>query len=136
MLPEPVQYYSRKTGSRHHHDRPWRDVLLMRARVTNLGFILLLTFSVFSCLLNLYYWLFSGPRTSTWIVRPHSIWSTISRDNVISSLEHLVIVPGHAVWKGSRQEDTLVEDAWLMESFQYGDKAARINAYHKHISHG
>ncbi|KAI0089908.1 hypothetical protein BDY19DRAFT_941410 [Irpex rosettiformis] len=103
MLPTPVQFYSRKYGPQHHHKRPWRDVLLTRARVTNLGFILLLTFFALSFLLNLYYWFRPEPRLQLQVPLPRSILATIARDEPISSLEHLVIVPGHSIWKGSRE---------------------------------
>lgn len=136
MLPTPVQFHSRKSGSWHQHQRPWRDVLLTRARITNLGFILLLVSFSLSCLLNIYHLWSVEPYSQSQTLSPHAIWSTITRDSKLSSLEHLVIVPGHAIWKGSRQEDTFVEDEWLMESFQQGDKAARITAYHEHISRG
>ncbi|KAI0692605.1 hypothetical protein BC835DRAFT_1277460 [Cytidiella melzeri] len=139
MLPTPASLYSRNHRSRYHHQRPLRDVLLTRARITNLGFLLLLGFAVLSCLLNLYYWLFAEqqPRHPPLdFLSPHSILATIERDKALGALEHLVVVPGHAIWTGSKPEDSYVEDEWLMESFQQGDKAARIQAYHQHISRG
>ncbi len=52
----------------------------------------------------------------------------------ISQLDHLVMVPGHAVWTGSRASDVLDENHWVLESYQRG--GGRVAAFVKHIQYG
>lgn len=143
MLPAPVSFHARR-DSKYRSKRRLRDILLTRARVTNLALFLLAAFSAVSFLFNLSYYLRTdsapAPPPSKQILPdfavPYSIITTVARDKALPALEHLVIVPGHAIWEGSRQEHSLDEGSWLMDSFQNGDKKARIVAYHEHIVRG
>ena len=135
MLPAPVTLYE-KRGSRGRSTLKTKDVLLARARVTNLGLILLLSCSALSFLFNLGFWLSSGPVVYPIPenVSPQSILATIERDRVLHSLDHLVIVPGHAVWKGTHPERALEEDNWILEPYQRG--GGRVDAFYNHIMQG
>lgn len=137
MLPFPVSSHTRR-DSKYRVQRRLRDVLLSRARITNLGFYLLAASAAFSFFINLTYYFFSEPPRYpfTDYSSPYSILATVERDSTLHSLQHLVIVPGHATWTGSKIEESFDEESWLMDSFQQGDKTARINAYYNHIVRG
>lgn len=146
MLPLPASFrvrqpspFSRTTRKSY---RSTRDVLLTRARVTNLGLLLLVSFAALSFLVNLIFYLSSGgesePQNSKLRASPHtrpsSILSTIQRDPTLSSLSHLIIVPGHAIWKGTDSARILDEDDWVLESYQHG--GGRVAAFYNHIVAG
>jgi hypothetical protein len=89
---------------------PWRQRLGARSRVTNLGILLLLSFSVLSLFLNLRLWLSSGdPRGHP--PKGWASWDTFfgdTPDTLLNSLpepakgtenlNHLIVVVGHAIW--------------------------------------
>lgn len=142
MLPTPVSIHARR-DSKYRSRRRLRDVLLTRARVTNLALVLLAAVSAVSFFFNLSYYLYSTPppppappHPLASYAAPYSILATVARETALKSLDHLVIVPGHAIWEGSRPQDGFDEKSWLMDSFQLGDKEARIRAYHEHIIRG
>ena len=141
MLPLPATF-SRGLGRGHassRHYRSPRDVLLARARITNLGFYLLAALAAASVLLNLSHYL-SSPSPSLHsrndpggpYAAPHAVIETIARDRALGELEHLVLVPGHAIWRGSRAEEGLDEDRWVLEPYQRG--GGRVAAFVKHIA--
>lgn len=135
-LPTPV--------SSSKHRRPFRrsdvpitparvlDILLSRARVTNLGFLVLAVFAVISIIYNLSFH-FSGPRRP-WDAPPESILSTISRSAGSSNIDHLIIVPGHSIWTGSDPSLRYNEDQWILETYQQG--GGRVEAFVSHIVRG
>ncbi|KAG7090942.1 hypothetical protein E1B28_010014 [Marasmius oreades] len=127
MLPTPVSLSKRKPFRR---ETQRLRLLLTRARITNLGVLLLFLFALASVVLNLTYWLtWPLPITSY----PHSILSTISRRQ-FEGLDHLIVVPGHAIWIGSKAEDRFNDDLWTLESYQ--KQGGRPEAFFKHISKG
>ncbi|EJF60459.1 hypothetical protein BD309DRAFT_931037 [Dichomitus squalens] len=138
MLPFPVAFSSR-TDSRTRHYRSTRDVLLTRARITNLGFLLLAGFAALSFLLNLWHYFTDlttyepqegrGPYSA-----PRGIWETLQRDKSLEEIDHLVMVPGHAIWKGMSVEERLDEDQWVLEPYQRG--GGRISAFFAQIVGG
>ena len=141
MLPLPVSFsrgYTRGHVAPRLHRRSLRDVLLARARVTNLGFYLLAAFAALSVLLNLLHAL-SAPRPDPDAhasaggpyAAPRGIWDTIARDRALAELDHLVLVPGHAIWRGNSVEERLDEDRWVLEPYQRG--GGRVAAFFKHI---
>ncbi|KAI0737622.1 hypothetical protein C8Q80DRAFT_1114973 [Daedaleopsis nitida] len=133
MLPFPASLSSRRpTGSRHY--RSTRDILLTRARITNLGFGLLVAFAAFSFVLNLTYYfskehayVHEGPYAS-----PRGIWDTLPRQHALEDVDHLIMVPGHAIWKGTTADARLDESQWVLESYQRG--GGRVAAFNRHIS--
>lgn len=135
MLPTPVSFYSRR-GEKLRSQRNTRDVLLARARVTNLGLLLLMSFCVLSFLFNLGYYFSSEPgmRGSGHPITPSSILATVERDKKLHSLDHLVMVPGHAIWTGAHSDRGLDEENWILEPYQKG--GGRIAAFYNHIRRG
>lgn len=139
MLPLPVTLSaSRRDHSRRHpggsrHYRSTRDILLTRARVTNLGFFILAAFAAVSFLVNLT-WYFSEPADYTHestYAAPKAIWETLPRERSLAELDHLIVVPGHAIWKGTNLEARFDDDQWVLEPYQRG--GGRIAAFFKHI---
>lgn len=109
-----------------------RDILLSRARVTNLGFLVLAVFAFLSFMYNLSFY-FSYARIP-WDAPPESILSTISRSAGSSSIDHLIIVPGHSIWTGFDPALRLNEDQWILETYQQG--GGRVEAFVSHIVRG
>jgi hypothetical protein len=59
---------------------------------------------------------------------------TISRRPDIQALDHLVVVPGHAVWLGPLSNSRLDDDEWILETFQRG--GGSVAAFISHIERG
>ncbi|KAM5533067.1 hypothetical protein V8D89_013282 [Ganoderma adspersum] len=152
MLPLPASFsrtHPRRPGyslgvsltGRRAHYRSTRDVLLSRARVTNLGFFLLAAFAALSFLLNVFHY-FTDPSGSSshdggihiLTAAPRGIWETLQRDRTLREIDHLIMVPGHAIWTGRSVEERMDEDAWVLESYQRG--GGRIAAFFRHIAGG
>lgn len=109
-----------------------------RSRLTNLGVWLLAAFACISFLYNLAF-IFSSsstyPRSSGVGYRPpESILATIQRDETLERLSHLIVVPGHAIWSGSKQDQVLDEELWTLEDYQRG--GGRVSAFVDHIRQG
>lgn len=135
-LPAPVSYSKHRRIFRRNAPVTTHrtiDVLLARARVTNLGFIILSSFAVLSFLYNLHLH-FSYYPPESWRAPPLSITSTLSRPKSFRELNHLIIVPGHSIWKGSDPDLRLDEDEWLLEPYQKG--GGRVSAFVSHIARG
>lgn len=131
----PLYRSSRIRSSHHHVSRV--DFLLTRARVTNLGLLLLAGFATLSFLFNLGFYFSPSRRTLSSVisyVRPYGIWSTLERDETLAGLNHLVIVPGHAIWKGLDAERRFEDDEWVLEEYQRG--GGRVSAFVQHITQG
>ncbi|EPQ26036.1 uncharacterized protein PFL1_06489 [Pseudozyma flocculosa PF-1] len=133
---------SGQPGSISLHDR-----LSSRSRVTNLGIVLLLGFASLSALLNLRYMIFGAhgsgqapppPGFASWATfhgyTPDSLKEVVPAPrNGTSNLNHLVLVPGHAVWAGCdvRQRDN--DENWILEDYQRGGS---VKTFFKHIEKG
>uniref|UniRef100_A0A0W0FWN4 Xylanolytic transcriptional activator regulatory domain-containing protein n=1 Tax=Moniliophthora roreri TaxID=221103 RepID=A0A0W0FWN4_MONRR len=63
-------------------------------------------------------------------------WQSDSADDglLVDLLDHLIVVPGHAVWHGSKIEDRLDEDFWTLEPYQ--KNGGRPEVFFQHISKG
>ena len=111
-------------------------MLLTRARVTNLGFGLLAGIAALSLLVNLGYYFSSSPEPHHTLgsLAPHAIYSAIDHGNHLRTLDHLVIVPGHAIWKGTSAKHVFDEDSWHLEPFQRG--GGSVQAIYNHIARG
>ena len=155
MLPLPASFsrtHPRRPGyslgvsltGRRAHYRSTRDVLLSRARVTNLGFFLLAAFAALSFLLNVFHYFTDPSDGSSYEGRlggvhsvnaaPRGIWETLQRDRTLREIDHLIMVPGHAIWTGRSVEERMDEGAWVLESYQRG--GGRIAAFFRHIAGG
>jgi hypothetical protein len=132
MLPTPATV-PRHSGLRYNASvtrRRTLSVLFSRSRATNLSLLLLATFAVFSFLLNIrYYFSLSLAHTP-----PSSILSTFARQKGLEDLVHLIIVPGHAIWKGNNAEQIMDENEWILEPYQRG--VGGVSAFYNHIVRG
>ncbi|TFK53893.1 hypothetical protein OE88DRAFT_1675182 [Heliocybe sulcata] len=136
MLPAPVSFARRGGFRRSSNALNQRriDVLLSRARITNLGVLLLCAATALSLLYNISYWFSSRGVSNGDSQAPWSITDTIERDASVQHLSHLVVVPGHAIWKGANPTVIMNEDDWILESYQKG--GGRVNAFYEHIKGG
>lgn len=157
MLPAPVtldrsRRQFAKLGLRHAS-------LLGPARFTNLAVLLLSAIACASLLLNLHVYLAApavgraslpGSERSNTISHENSpvihaspdrdaslvdgIVQYITRPAHARNLTHLVIVPGHAIWKGTEPQMRMSEEDWELASYQKG--RMRVNAFFSHIVRG
>src|SRR5882757_3670977 len=100
MLPSPISAGRTRTFySRTHRSTNIIDLLLTRSRLTNLGLVLLSCATSLSLLLNFYQYssLDNAPHHSL----DDDSTQIPAREPWMSSLTHLIIVPGHAVWTGT-----------------------------------
>ncbi|EPQ57642.1 hypothetical protein GLOTRDRAFT_115482 [Gloeophyllum trabeum ATCC 11539] len=141
MLPAPVSLVKRGGFRRSSNAsrRRLTDDLLLRARITNLGLLLLSAVTAVSLLYNLSYVFATRHASITELnihgsLGPWSIADTIQRDAGIQKLSHLIIVPGHAIWKGSDPTRVLDEEDWILEPYQRG--GGRVGAFLQHIKGG
>lgn len=58
----------------------------------------------------------------------------IVRPEYARNLNHLIVVPGHAIWKGSRPELRMDDNEWVLEPYQKGK--GRVRAFFSHIVRG
>lgn len=136
MLPTPVSFSKRRTF-RRNATAPRRkliDVLLARARLTNLGVVLLGFVAALSLISNVRFWFFPPTYSRSAYGTPIGILATISRNKSLQNLDHLIIVPGHAIWKGADPELRSNEDEWVLEPYQRG--GGRVTAFFGHILKG
>lgn len=135
-------HYNATSGRSRSFD--YRATLLSlggRSRLTNLGVLLLAAFGCVSFLYNLVF-IFSSSSTyphSSGVgfvgyTPPGSILATIRRDETLERLSHLIVVPGHAIWLGSKQDEALDEELWTLEDYQRG--GGRVSAFVDHIKQG
>ena len=64
---------------------------------------------------------------------PLSIETTIERDTRFTELNHLVMVPGHAIWIGSDIARVEEDGEWILENMQ---KGGSVKTYLEHIKKG
>lgn len=109
--------------------------LRTRSRLTNLSVLLLAAFACLSFIYNLSFEL-SSPFYDAHFnySTPSSILTTIERNERLTSLDHLIIVPGHAIWTGIKPEHAWDEEFWTLEDYQKG--GGRISAFIDHIKQG
>lgn len=134
MLPTPASSANRRAFRRFVSPRKrLLETLLTRSRVTNLAVAILAAICALSVLWNIYFYF----TVSQAIARPgtvSAVFSTIDRHHKLSQLDHLIVVPCHAIWKGVDAASRLDEDSWILEPYQKGSK--RIAAFYDHIAQG
>lgn len=137
MLPSPAHTRKRLQGG-------YPASLRQRSRITNLGVILLVSLLSFSLFLNLRQWLtYSTSRGSQFPVTSEYIDSSLVEKNSDSHLisqnepinaKRLIIVAGHAIWKGCLPERRLDHEDWVLEPYQRG--TASVGTFVTHITTG
>ncbi|TFK44485.1 hypothetical protein BDQ12DRAFT_730541 [Crucibulum laeve] len=65
---------------------------------------------------------------------PSSVLSTINRSPTVNNLDHLILVPCHAIWVGTKSSAYMDEVNWILEPYQRGGN--RIAAFLEHIKQG
>lgn len=118
------------------------SALRSRTRLTNLGVAVLSLVLSVSLLLNLRTYRAThvlgsdGIGVSLWSAQagtPPSIERTINRDPRFQELDHLIMVPGHAIWVGNDVEAIEDDDQWVLQSMQ---KGGSVKSYIRHIEKG
>lgn len=108
--------------------------LRSRTRLTNLAVVLIILLTTSSILLNAAYYL-SPPSPPSRLLRnrPGSIEDTILRDPRISALDHLVMVPGHAIWTGHDANKVEEDSEWVLQDMQ---KGGSVRTFLRHLEMG
>jgi hypothetical protein len=144
MLPLPAL-------SRRHriHSHPHRSaygnslaILLSRSRLTNLGLIIISSITGLSLLLNFFHYLektSSGNPLATNALRYKLSDDSDDSQNVVREswaepLDHLIIVPGHAVWKGVDPKRRTQDSEWILKPYQQG--TGKTEVFWEHIAVG
>ncbi|KAF7315259.1 hypothetical protein MIND_00040300 [Mycena indigotica] len=132
MLPPPNSLDRRhKYGFRRSNPSWFSSAnLLARSRATNLAVSVLAVVATLSFLLNVQLYYF--PPTNA-----HSILSLpllASLPRLQDSLDHLVVVPGHAIWVGIDPAQRMQPSEWAFQSFQTDQDTSRLEVFFQHIS--
>ena len=137
----PFHYNANNARSRSFDYRDALQSLSRRSRLTNLGVLLLAAFGFVSFLYNLSFvfsssssYPFSSGVGFVGYTPPGSILATIRRDETLERLSHLIVVPGHAIWSGSKPHEVFDEEFWTLEDYQRG--GGRVSAFVDHIKQG
>jgi hypothetical protein len=120
-----------------------RERLAGRSRVTNLGIVLLLGIASMSVLLNLRVYVFGRryippPGFGSWTTF-HGLTPTALQSDLpdpikgTEKLNHLVLVPGHAVWAGHNFNDRFNDENWILQPYQLGGS---VKTFWKQIAKG
>lgn len=104
------------------------NVLFSHIRI--LSFCILLLFCI-SLLLNAFY---IKSRIHHQNFHSSSLFATITRHATTRGLNHLILVPGHAIWKGGDPRLRLDDDQWILEPYQKA--GGRVDAFFAHIQRG
>lgn len=128
--------------------------LRSRTRLTNLAVVIILACLGTSLLLNISLYLPRSASTKTvgwgfhlrqlasgWDASleqvssgvPLSIETTVERDGRYAQLDHLIMVPGHAIWVGHDPALVGQDEEWILENMQ---KGGSVRTYVKHIREG
>ncbi|CAE6459224.1 unnamed protein product [Rhizoctonia solani] len=136
MLPTYNSYpnYRRPPALSRHSYTPvgsLRERLLSRSRVTNLGLVLISCVLGLSLLSNLRHaYLSRGYTTRTF----QSITDTVSYNHSEPELDHLIMVAGHAIWKGGDPASYEQDSEWVLDVAQAG--RGNPKAFYAHIAKG
>jgi hypothetical protein len=146
MLPSPVLsrrhwVYSHPHRSAHRH---LLDSLSARSRLTNLGLIIFSLIATLSFLLNLIHYLDNTTSPGGTSITDNTLIHQLSDDNDDSqsvirepwteSLDHLIVVPGHAIWKGFDPNKRTQDSEWILKPYQKG--SGKTQVFWEHIAVG
>lgn len=133
--PNLRRYHSRPL-SRQTHVVSLRDRLLSRSRVTHLGLVIIGSILGLSLFTNLrYIFLLHRYETQASVATtPQLIADTISYNHSESRLDHLIVVAGHAIWKGGSPADYEKDSEWVLDVAQAG--RGNPKAFYAHIAKG
>ena len=143
MLPSPVLTRRHRKTQHRSAVTSLLNVLFTRSRITNLGFIILSSVTAVSLLLNFFHYLENtassgnslGTDTLTYQLSDENDDSQNAiRESWTESLDHLIIVPGHAIWKGFDPEKRTQDSEWMLEPYQKG--TGKTQVFWEHIAAG
>jgi hypothetical protein len=135
MLPTPV--FSRRS---HGSISLRLETLRHRSRVTNLAVLILLASLALSLLLNLRLWVATSIASAPIASVSHDADIQRHPDSILSTIsgrvyaKNLIVVAGHAIWKGCLPERRLDDSDWILEEYQKGTRS--ITAFFGHIVKG
>ncbi|KAJ7928551.1 hypothetical protein B0H13DRAFT_1967825 [Mycena leptocephala] len=124
MLPTPVST-DRRNGFTLR--RTW---LLNRSRATNLAVLGLAMLASISFLFNVHLY-FSSVSPAPLTPRLNML---ASLPNLHYTLNHLIVVPGHAIWKGTNPDLRMRADEWAFRSYQTNQESSLLDVFFRHIS--
>ncbi|KAJ7782827.1 hypothetical protein B0H16DRAFT_1494517 [Mycena metata] len=130
MLPRPVSTDPKRGFNLR------RTSLLNRSRATNLAVLGLVALAFISLLFNVHFYLSSslgGPLSSGSSPDVHVLASLPDLQSK-TKLNHLVVVPGHAIWVGTNPGLRTEPKEWAFRSYQTGQESSRLEVFFKHIS--
>ncbi|KAJ7188545.1 hypothetical protein C8R46DRAFT_934481 [Mycena filopes] len=133
MLPRPVSTDRRRGFSLK------RTSLLNRSRATNLAVLGLVALACTSLLFNLhlYYYLSPAPKRASFDLQGAlnaQLLASLPDLESKATLNHLVVVPGHAIWKGTNPELRTRPQEWAFRSYQPGQESSRLEVFFQHIA--
>ncbi|KAG8762646.1 hypothetical protein FRC11_008242 [Ceratobasidium sp. 423] len=123
--------------SRHSYTSPGgslRERLLSRSRVTNLGLVLIGCVLGLSLLSNLRHVYLLRGYESAGRTTSKLITDTVSYNHSESQLDHLIMVAGHAIWKGGDPTEYEKDSEWVLDVAQAG--RGNPKAFYAHIAKG
>ncbi|KAJ6558499.1 hypothetical protein DFH09DRAFT_1163008 [Mycena vulgaris] len=125
MLPTPVS--TRLSTHRKHGFTLRRTSLLNRSRATNLAVLGLAALTFISLMFNFrLYFSSDGPAPLNPMLA--------SLPELQHNLNHLIVVPGHAIWKGTNPDLRMRGDEWAFESYRRNQESTLLEVFFKHIS--
>ncbi|KAJ7039160.1 hypothetical protein C8F04DRAFT_1033875 [Mycena alexandri] len=127
MLPRPVATAPGRGFSLR------RTSLLNRSRATNLGVLGLAALASISLLFNAHFYFSLESPVSSDSSDVHVLASLPDLQSK-TKLDHLVIVPGHAIWVGTNPGLRTQLGEWVFRTYQTGQESSRLEVFFKHIS--
>lgn len=138
MLPTHVSFTNKRPIRRYRDattpPKKIYNALLTRSRLTNLAVVLLASLCALSLLFNLRAWYFTTAVPVAGTYSASGLLATIPGRHSLHDVNHLIMVPGHAIWTGSNAQSRLNEEEWILEPYQRGGE--RVAALFAHISSG
>jgi hypothetical protein len=111
-----------------------RERLLSRSRITNLAVVIFGSILGISLISNLRYAFLLSRSTQRFATTPLLITDTVTYNNSISELDHLIVVAGHAIWKGGAPAEYKKDSEWVLDVAQAG--RGNPDAFYAHIVKG
>ncbi|KAJ7232763.1 hypothetical protein B0H12DRAFT_1261093 [Mycena haematopus] len=125
VLPTPV------STDRRHGFVLRRKTLLSRSRATNLTVLGLTALTCISLLLNVHFYFSSTPAYSN-----SPLNSLASLPDLQDNLNHLIVVPGHGIWRGTNPSPDFRTrlGEWAFQTFQTRPEPSRLEVFFHHIA--
>lgn len=126
-----MSFFFAQDVSYKHIKREYAINLTRRSRITNLGVLVLICISAASIILNLLSFSRGAKHSTAYHGSKNSILATLGKQSQFKELDHLIMVPGHAIWNDGDPLKVLNDDEWLLEDYQRG--GGRVAAFVAHV---